>query len=165
MDWNMIYQDLKKSISTEMFSEEVKKFTSRGFSGVHDLIYRIRYEMRHAEEVQMGELQELLKELRKAIPEPGQFSPSWKKIWDELDEEWIIKMKVYRTVKPQDREGEWQVIFNNPYSTEGVICHTDLSFAEAAYLYAHFRRSLSQNEMIKLQKALTVLREVGERHN
>ncbi len=163
MDWNTTYQNLKKSISTERFAGEVKNFTSQRFSGVHELIFRIKNEMRHAEEEEMEELKELLRDLQREIPEPGQFSPSWEKIWDELNEEWSTKMKVYRNVDPHERDGEWQVIFNNPYSTEGVVCHTDLSFSEAAYLYAHFRRLSSRHEMIKLQKAFTVLREVGER--
>ncbi|MBO8171186.1 MAG: hypothetical protein H0Z33_04745 [Bacillaceae bacterium] len=161
------YRD--KSIDTflytddeQMLAEAVHTMTSEGFSGVRSLIYRLKQELEDVDEPDFAWMDRQLEKGRKWIPDPETYSPSWKGIWDVMEQEFTLKKKAYDRVPPADREGEWQIVINNPFSTEGVICHTDLTFPRAAYLFGHFRRNLHRHELIKFQKAMTVFRETGE---
>jgi hypothetical protein len=104
----------------------------------------------------------LLDKARQLFPEPRTFSPSWDKVWKELEQMISFKIRALQTIAPEDRGGEWQIIMDNPYFTQQVVCYPCLSFAEAAYLYAYFRPQIENNEYIRLQKIQNVIMELGQ---
>lgn len=112
-----------------------------------------------------GELRvrQLLRKAQHDFPQPGQFSPSWTHIWQELDKRVMYKSKALAAFPPEGREGEWQIILDNPYTNQEIVCYPALSFLDAAYLYGWFRPTLQQNEYIRMQKIQTLLTDQGSR--
>ena len=71
------------------------------------------------------------------------------------------KVYVYRKVPPGDREGEWQILMDNPYTNQEVVCYPGLTFDDAANLFAYFRPNLVKNEYLRMQKVSTAITEHG----
>lgn len=71
------------------------------------------------------------------------------------------KIQVLQTIHKEDRDGEWQVIIDNPFAIQEVVCYPALNFLDAAYLYAYFRPDLEKNEYLRLQKIQTLVMEFG----
>lgn len=95
---------------------------------------------------------ELLRRSRALFPEPVRFSPSFRELWDEYERIYRTKNEALAAIPPEEREGEWQVLLDNPYVTQQTACYTALPFLEAAYLYGYFMRELKPNEVLRLQK-------------
>jgi hypothetical protein len=89
---------------------------------------------------------------KRLFPHPERFSPSWEKIWDEFKSIVSAQNEVMPQVDSRSREGEWQVLIDNPYSSLPVVCYSSLGFREAVYTYAYFQRELKPNEQLRLQK-------------
>ncbi|BAU27449.1 hypothetical protein DFP93_102305 [Aneurinibacillus soli] len=136
---------------------------TEGYKAVQAVIFYLEKELRAAvDEAGLAAWEEAFERAYAAVPTPGQYSPSWHDIWDELRAVQQGKTKVLARVAPEERTGVWQVTFDNPYSTEGVVCHPGLSLADAAYLYAGYRYNLKKNEHVCLQKVQTYADEAGE---
>lgn len=100
---------------------------------------------------------ELLRLGRELFPDPMRFSPSFREIWDEFESVRLAKNEALDAVPPGERDGEWQVLIDNPYVTQQVVCYTGLPFLEASYLYGYFRRELKPNEVLRLQRVTPCL--------
>ncbi|MFC0211787.1 hypothetical protein ACFFK0_04845 [Paenibacillus chartarius] len=103
----------------------------------------------------------LLRRGRELFPQPAGFSPSWEKLWDELEQTAAYKKEALAAVAPGDRDGEWQVLLDNPYTNQDVACYPALTFMEAVYLYGYFRQKLEKHEYVRLQKIQTLIMNFG----
>jgi hypothetical protein len=128
-----------------------------GYSAFSDLLDGLRRFLTEAEEVQMPQLKEMVEKGRSIIPDPGAISPSWETIWDDFDQYIGFKLEAMSRVEAPERQGEWQIVMNNPYTNEGIACYPGLSFPEASYLYAYFRKDLKKNEYLRMQKIVNLL--------
>src|SRR5690554_4161007 len=74
---------------------------------------------------------ELMKALvargRAMLPNPGAMSPSWTYIWDKLDNMISYKLRVLLAVAQDDRNGDWQVLIDNPSTNREVACYPGLT--------------------------------------
>jgi hypothetical protein len=134
---------------------------SQGYSFINEWIIQLEKEIKWLEEKDLSRLQELLRKAEDILPEPEQHSPLWRNLWREIKLILIYKMRVFVKVEESERDGEWQVILENPASNEGLTTHAHLTFSEAAYLYAKFRKDLAVKEHISLQRVKTFIAENG----
>lgn len=128
-----------------------------GYSAFSDLLDGLRRHLAAAEEEQIPQLKELVKKGRSMVPDPGAISPSWETVWDDFDRYITFKLEAMSAIAAPEREGEWQIVMNNPYTNDGIACYPGLTFPEAAYLYAYFRKDLKKNEYLRMQKIVNLL--------
>lgn len=95
------------------------------------------------------------------LPNPGQVSPSWANIWKEYDSIIRTKRFVLGSIPAAAREGEWQVLLDNPHSNQNIAVYPGLTFMEAIYMFAYFRSDMMPSEYIRLQKIDTLLTFTG----
>ncbi|RKP56884.1 hypothetical protein D7Z26_02530 [Cohnella endophytica] len=100
---------------------------------------------------------------KELFPRPERFSPSWCEIWDEFSLIYQAKNEALTTIPVQQRDGEWQIIIDNPYSHNPVVCYTALPFLEASYLYGYFQRELKPHEVLRLQRIGEMLQTNGRK--
>lgn len=148
--------------SEEEIAELREILQGQGYAFVNDWIIQLKKDLEQAEEEQLIHFEEKLKVAEEILPEPQKLSPLWEGIWSELGFFLQEKQSVFKRVPAAEQTGEWQLLFNNPYSTEGMVIHTDLSFPEAAYRFAQYRKDLAKNEFIYLQKVFRYITECGE---
>jgi hypothetical protein len=109
----------------------------------------------------IARVEKLLRRGRELFPEPAAFSPSWELLWKELEQTAAYKKEALASIPNGDRNGEWQVLMDNPYTHQDVACYPALSFMEAVYLYGYFRQKLEKNEYVRLQKIQTLIMNNG----
>jgi len=156
-DENSIFEELRKAATPEEERQLGRRIAEGGYSRFSELLESFRHWMKTADESSIGQVKEWIRKGRRIIPEPGRISPSWTHVWEELERFLRHKERALRQVPPHEREGEWQIVMDNPYTNESVTCYPGLSFIEAAYLYGYFLDSLKKNEYIRLQKVVTLL--------
>lgn len=132
-----------------------------GYAQFSGLLADLKHEMMACDEEQLEQVQALVRKAREIVPDPIVISPSWEKVWEEYEGILAYKEEVLRIVPHAERDGEWQVIMDNPFTNEGISCYPALSFIEAAYLYAYFRKDLKKTEYIRLQKITNLLMTQG----
>jgi hypothetical protein len=135
---------------------------ARRYSAFYPIVEGFHALMRSFEEEQAERVALLLRRGRELFPQPEAFSPSWEKLWEQLEQVAAFKRHAFASVAPADREGEWQVLLDNPYTHRDVACYPALTFMEAAYLYGYFRQQLEKNEYVRLQKIQTLIMNFGE---
>lgn len=136
-----------------------------GFTAFRMFIDGFRDRLKTYEDAETGEIRRLLETAKRLFPEPREFSPSWDRIWEEYEHIVTYKQTVLETIPEADREGEWQILLDNPYTNADLVCYPNLSFMEGAYMYAYFRVDLKNNEYIRLQKIQNIIMAFGsERH-
>mgnify|MGYP001221514407 FL=1 len=140
------------------FGEEL---AAGGFAAVRVFLDEFRAFLKECDEPQQEEAERLIGRGRIALPEPGRISPAWARIWDEFASIAAYKRDVFRRIPPDQREGEWQVLLDNPYTNGQIAVYPSLTFLEAAYLYAYFRNGLEPNEFIRMQRISTILQDNG----
>ncbi|WP_135547003.1 hypothetical protein [Paenibacillus cymbidii] len=152
-------------LTAEQTPDERQELASRllngGYSQFSSLLTDLKQEIMSCEENRLEYVRILLRQARELVPEPVLISPSWERIWDEYDAVLRVKEEVLREIAPERRDGEWQIIMDNPFTNEGISCYPSLSFIEAAYLYAYFRKDLKKTEYIRLQKIDTLIMTQG----
>ena len=154
--------DLFCEAKTEADLNELRElFKKDGYPAFYGLITGLKDRIKHYEDDQAEEVERLIQRAAEMIPSPGTISPSWQTIWDELRAMTSSKNKVLNSVPQAKRDGEWQIIMDNPFVHQDVACYPGLSFLEAAYLYGYFRPDLAKNEYIRLQKVETVIMDFG----
>ncbi|WP_239614458.1 hypothetical protein [Cohnella mopanensis] len=104
-----------------------------------------------------------LAKARALFPAPERFSPSWCIIWEEFELIISAKNEVLSRIPYTQRDGEWQILIDNPYSHQQVVCYPGLGFLEAAYMYGYFQRELKPNEVLRLQKVTDLIRTNGRK--
>jgi len=133
----------------------------QGYTYFRNFLEALRDQLKLADEDQLPQTYALLAKAREAFPAPGEISPSWTYIWDEMAHLLDCKKEAMAHIPPADREGEWQIIMDNPYTNESIVCYPGLSFLEAAYLYGYFRPGLKRNEYIRMQKIVSMFEYTG----
>ncbi|WP_282935266.1 hypothetical protein [Paenibacillus sp. RC67] len=155
------WQQLENGISEEELASWKTSIDEGGYSAFHMLLEGFKNTLKKLQEYEKESIYAWITKAREMFPSPEQFSPSWSDIWDELQQMAEIKTKLLQTVSPEERDGEWQLILDNPHSIQEVVCHPGLTFDEASYLYSYFRPGLQKNEYIRLQKIQSMVMEVG----
>lgn len=135
--------------------------TTGGYSSFRLLLDTLTEKLKVYEDDEIGFMETLIAKGKKLFPAPAQFSPSWECVWDELEQSTRYKASILQSIPAEDRDGEWQVIMDNPFAIQEVVCYPGLPFLQAVYLYAYFRPQLEKNEYIRLQKIQTLVMDVG----
>jgi len=138
-----------------------KGLAAEGFTEVRRFLDEFRDYLRNFTDSQAGTAKFLVAQGRRAIPVPGRISPSWTDVWDEYDRIASYKCEAMACIPPLSRNGEWQVLLDNPHSNGNIAVYPGLKFMEAAYLYAYFRTRLEPSEYIRLQRIDTVIMNTG----
>lgn len=156
-----VWHRITSAATDEQLREVQASVQDGGYSAFHMLLEDFKQQLKTMQDHEVELVLASLQTARRLFPEPGCFSPSWIHIWEELEQMAEVKLKLMQAVPVHDRVGEWQVILDNPHTTQGVVCHPGLTFHEAAYLYSYFRPGLERNEYIRLQKIQTAVSDVG----
>lgn len=136
---------------------------SAGYAAFYAFVEQFRAALKGYADEEVPRVAELIGQGRKTFPDPGRFSPSWARVWEQFERIAAAKNEALAAVRPADRTGEWQVLIDNPYRPQQVVCYPELSFLDAAYAYGYFRLELEPNEVLRLQKVELALRAQGER--
>ncbi|WP_051620417.1 hypothetical protein [Paenibacillus sp. UNC451MF] len=155
------WQHLENGISEEELVLFKQSIDEGGYSAFHMLLEGFKHKLKQFQERDEKSTFSWIAKARQLFPNPEHFSPSWSNVWDEMQEIASIKTKLLRTISPEERDGEWQLILDNPHTIQEVVCHPGLTFDEASYLYSYFRPGLQKNEYIRLQKIKSMVMEVG----
>jgi len=149
---------------TEQQTAELQETMNKaGYSLFYDFLDSFKKHIHLFRDEEAEQMKALVAKARKILPNPGAISPSWTYIWDKLDNMINYKVRVLLAVAPDDRNGDWQVLIDNPSTNREVACYPGLTFYDAAYVYAQFRPELEKNEYIRMQKIQTHITEFGER--
>jgi hypothetical protein len=133
-----------------------------GYIGFYEVQDYIREQFKRYEESDIEAFQTLVNKVKIAVPSPGEISPSWTYFWIEIEKMMALKARVFSEVSKEIRDGEWQVIIDNPFSHDNVACYPQLSFLEGVYLYCYFHLNLKKNEYVRLQKILSAIMMHGQ---
>ncbi|WP_159887931.1 hypothetical protein [Paenibacillus puerhi] len=135
-----------------------------GFTAFRRFLDGFRIKLKEYVDEEYAEMSDRIAAAKRLFPEPARFSPSWAHIWDEFEAIHTYKRTVLETIATENRDGEWQILIDNPYTNADLVCYPSLTFLEGAYMYAYFRADLKQNEFIRLQKIETVILAFGSEH-
>ncbi|SDC53775.1 hypothetical protein SAMN02799630_00071 [Paenibacillus sp. UNCCL117] len=148
--------------------EELQQFRQTviegGFTAFRHFLDGFRSKLKEYEDDDSAKIAESIALAKRLFPEPAHFSPSWAHIWDEFEAIAGYKRTVLESIGTDCRDGEWQILIDNPYTNADLVCYPSLTFLEGVYMYAYFRADLKQNEFIRLQKIETVLMAFGSEH-
>ncbi|WP_225442461.1 hypothetical protein [Paenibacillus lycopersici] len=147
-------KELRSGAEIEPFGKALRE---AGFTPVRKFLDEFRQYLRTYEDAEIATASELLERAMKAVPEPGRISPSWAYIWREFKGIIRTKAQIFKDVPASRRDGEWQVLLDNPFSNQNIAVYPGLTFIEAAYMFAYFRTELANNEYVRLQKIATVM--------
>jgi hypothetical protein len=134
-----------------------EEYKQGGYSLFKELLEGLRNHLMQCAEEGIEEVRAMVAKGREIVPDPGAISPSWEHVWEDYESYIHHKNEALAAVAKQDRDGEWQIVMDNPFTNEGIACYPGLSFVEAAYLYAYFRKDLKKNEYIRLQKVTSLI--------
>lgn len=155
------YTEFSMLRSAEAEAAYQQEVISEGYAGFRRLLDGLTEAIKAAGDADIPGLEMTLAKASRLFPEPVHFSPSWERVWAELEATLAAKKHVLSTISSAERTGEWQVIMDNPQVVQEVVCYPGLDFHDAAYLYAYFRPQLEKSEYIRLQKIQTVIQELG----
>ncbi len=126
-----------------------------GFSAVNQWIHSLHNTLKKMDEKEFVQVKQWLELGKGLLPNLKSFSPSWEETWNDLFHIYHLKVDFYSKISMEERNGEWQVLYDNHFSTDGIVCHSNNSFAEATYLAAKYQLHLKKAEYVKLQKVVT----------
>lgn len=158
---NNTLADFNKLTTAEAEALFRREVLSEGFAGFRRLLDSLTDAIKAAGDTEMDTVERSVAKAKRLFPEPVDFSPSWEKIWPELESTIAAKKHIFANISHAERAGEWQVIMDNPLVVQVVVCYPALTFEDAAYLYVYFRPQLEKSEYIRLQKIQTVIQEIG----
>jgi hypothetical protein len=158
---NGIYERFA-SAAEDMYPALREEYKQGGYSMFSELLEGLRQELMTADESSLGKVEALIEKGKGIIPDPGALSPSWERVWEDYGRYVTLKAEALAAVPTKDRDGEWQIVMDNPFTNEGIACYPALTFVEAAYLYAYFRKDLKKNEYLRLQKITNLLLVQGQ---
>lgn len=136
---------------------------AKGYSAFFAFVEDLRNVLRTYDESEQQDIGRLLQRCRADFPEPQRYSPSWAELWNEFDHLYAAKNGVMREISASERDGEWQVLIDNPFLPHQVVCYPSLTFRDAAYTYAYFQKDLKPNEILRLQKVSHLLTTSGRK--
>ena len=155
-----LYEQFRTSSGAELdhFQQEMN---AAGYSRFSKFIDGFRDAIRHYDEQEGQYILELVAKAQQLFPKPIVFSPHWQSIWEQLEATTRYKNSVFSRIPADHRSGEWQIILDNPFTNQEVVCYPSLDFIEAAYLYGYFRPELKENEYVRMQKVENRIVEFG----
>lgn len=158
------FQSLFENAATEEDILELQQFVlKQGYSFVNEWSSSLRKQIEQADDFSELNLIEGKVELAaKILPNPQQMSPLWEELWSDMILMIQAKRSLYEQILEADQPGQWQLLFNNPYSTDGIVVHADLTFPQATYQFAVYRKDLAKHEYISLQKVVQSITVSGE---
>jgi hypothetical protein len=157
-----LVQRVEEAKSEEEYEGIRKTIQEEGYAGFHELLDGIYEQLKLYDEGDSQAVRDLLDKAKRIVPNPVEFSPSWERIWEKLDRFVRNKQQVFAKISPEQRDGEWQIVMDNPFTNDQVVCYPSLSFLEAVYLYAYFRDDLQKNEYLRIQKIVSLYEATGE---
>jgi hypothetical protein len=157
-----VFEQFEQATTNEEYNELRTMFEQGGYSLFSQLLGGIKEHLMTCDESTLEQAKQLIDKGRAIVPQPVIISPSWEKVWGEYEQLIYHKGEALRSIPLSERNGEWQIIMDNPFTNEGISCYPALSFDDAAYLYAYFRKDLRKNEYIRLQKIVNVIMSHGE---
>lgn len=156
-----LFQRFCKAVQEEQHLALQQEIHEGGFSVFREFVDDFLELLKRYEDPQKDLVLQYLEKAKGLVPDPGSISPAWQKLWEEYEEIIRYKNLAIERIAPEERPGEWQVILDNPYINQQVVCYPGLTFIEAAYLYGYFHPGLVQNEYLRLQKVKTLLMNHG----
>lgn len=157
-DWRVI---LEQPLSSRELEEWSKRIIDTGYPAVRRMIDYTTARIEQFSDGEMEAVRRMLDRCEQLVPHPQRVSPAWETVWDRLRRVMEAKNSVLGAVPPGQRDGEWQIVMDNPYTTQEVVCYPGLTFDRAAYLYGYFVPELKNNEYIRVQKVTTVIMHFG----
>jgi hypothetical protein len=157
-----IFEQFDEASLVEEYHELRTRFEQGGYSLFSQLLTSLKEHLMICDEQGLEQATKLIEKGKVIIPQPVIISPSWEKVWSEMEKLIYYKGEALRSIPRSERTGEWQIIMDNPYTNEGISCYPALTFDEAAYLYGYFRKDLRKNEYIRMQKIVNVIMANGE---
>jgi hypothetical protein len=157
-----IFEQFQLAKTIVEYNELRTMFEHGGYSLFSQLLEGLKEYLIKCDETMLEQAKQLIVKGREIVPHPVVISPSWEKVWGEMELLIFHKGEALRSIPLSEREGEWQIIMDNPFTNEGISCYPALSFSDAAYLYAYFRKDLRKNEYIRLQKIMNVVMSHGD---
>ncbi len=155
--------DYYSQLGDESLQSNIKQsIEEAGYSAFRFLVDQMEQAVKLADETNFAIVEERIRIATQLFPEPVLFSPTWQQIWVQIRAKLHWKRHAYEVVPAIERDGEWQIIMDNPYTNQEVVCYPGLSFLEAAYLFGYFKPTLEINEYVRLQKVVTALALSGE---
>lgn len=124
---------------------------SKGYYAFYAFIEDFRLLLKSYQDEDISSVGQWLRNAQEDFPNPQQLSPSWSSLWEEFTLIYNAKNEVLADVPATNRDGEWQVLIDNPYLPHQVVCYPGLSFIDAAYMFAYFQKDLKPNEILRLQ--------------
>ncbi|AEI41807.1 hypothetical protein [Paenibacillus mucilaginosus] len=134
-----------------------REMTEEGFTPFRLFLEGFRERLKTFGDGETERVRDLLDTAKGLFPEPRVFSPSWALVWDEFEGILTTKSAVLASIPQEKRDGEWQIILDNPFTNTDLVCYPGMTFMNAAYMYAYFRTDLKQNEYLRLQKVATLI--------
>jgi hypothetical protein len=156
-----LFQQFKDATTNNQQAEFQSIIINSGYSLFSKFIDGFREAIRRYDEHESILFIELVKKAAILFPNPILFSPHWQSIWEDFGATVHYKNSVFARISKQQRIGEWQIILDNPFTNQEVVCYPALDFIEAAYLYGYFRPELKENEYVRLQKVDNCIVEFG----
>lgn len=153
-----LFADATTETERSAFQESIRR---GGFTAFRLFLDGFREQLKRYEDHESAKMSRLVALAKELFPQPQLFSPAWAQIWEEYELILTYKQTVLETISADQRDGEWQIILDNPYTNSDLICYPGLSFMEGAYMYAYFRTDLKNNEYIRLQKIQNVIMAFG----
>jgi hypothetical protein len=138
-----------------------EKIDAAGYHLFSRFIDGFREAIKSYTDEQQGSIQQWIDTASELFPTPIQFSPHWQSIWDDFTQTVYHKNRMLQQFSPAEREGEWQIVMDNPFTNQEIVCYPGLDFIDAAYLFGYFRPELKENEYIRLQRVVNRVVEKG----
>jgi hypothetical protein len=158
---NNLFELFVQATSDELLQDIQRKVNQEGYYGFRQIAEGISDKIKAAVDEEMPAIEKLIERGKQLFPTPVNFSPAWERIWPELEKMAATKIHLLQSIPADTRDGEWQVIIDNPYAVQEVVCYPALNFLDAVYLYAYFRPDLEKNEYLRLQKIQTLVMDFG----
>ena len=159
MNFYQQFKEIKTKEQGNQFKQTVEKV---GFSAFNEIVQSLHGDLKKVNENGFEELVDWIKLGKELFPTPVSISPVWENIWQELLTIYELKKELYSQIPLEQRSGEWQVLFDNPMSTETTVCHIGKMFEEATYLTAKYQLTMKRAEVLKLQKVVTSITKNGK---
>jgi hypothetical protein len=158
---NNLFELFVQATSDELLQDIQRKVNQEGYYGFRQIAEGISDKIKAAVDEEMPAIEKLIERGKQLFPTPVNFSPAWERIWPELEKMAATKIHLMHSIPADTRDGEWQVIIDNPFAVQEVVCYPALNFLDAVYLYAYFRPDLEKNEYLRLQKIQTLVMDFG----
>lgn len=156
------FEQFMSATTDEERTELLQQVSSRGYSFFRKILEGIRERVKTFSDEDVDDMFQLLDKAKSYFPMPGSVSPAWHDVWQELEQMITYKLQLLQAIPAAERDGVWQVILDNPYTNQEVVCYPHLTFQDAAYLYGFYRPTLVKNEYIEVQKVQSIIKQFGQ---